>query len=187
MGTTVTTNMGLIKPDLQEKIKQDLPSYAGWASQNASNMDKIDNLFRATTHTYTPTWIGSTGNPTLGAGGFVEGKYIRLFPRMVVCFIRIYTGGAGFATGSGTYNFTVPVAVPPELDGMQNHFACGKAVLHDDSSAATSSVFNIIYGVASDVLFFNLPTNDVWTATNPITLAQQDRLSGYFMYPTSAL
>lgn len=185
MGTTVTTHLSLIKPDLDEKIKQDLPTYAGWASQNATNCDAIDALFRKSTATWTPTWTASV-NPTLGTGGLIEGKYIRLFPRMVIGFFRIYTGGAGFATGTGAYSISAPVAIDSALAAFNNEITVGKACFYDDSSAATSSAFQVVYSTVGSNIFLRQPANDIWSATSPVTLAQQDRVSGYFMYPTSA-
>src|SRR4051812_18444787 len=116
MGKTITSNLSLIKPDLNESIKQALPTFDGWASENGTNCDTIDSLFRHTTHTYTPVWTTDTGpNPTLGAGGFIEGKYIRLYPKMVIGYIRISVGGAGFAAGTGLYRLTPPCTLAAEL------------------------------------------------------------------------
>jgi hypothetical protein len=187
MGTTVTTNLGLIKPDGNESIQEELPTFPGWAAQNALNCDKIDSLFRHTTHNYTPTWTTDTGsNPTLGASGAIDGKYLRLWPRMVFAYFRIYTGGAGFLTGTGIYRLTLPVAMAPEIIAMNTESALGKAYLHDDSSAATSTVCVVMYNHANNVLEFRRSDGSYWNNTTPFTLAQQDRLSGYIMYPTSA-
>lgn len=184
MGTTVTSNHGLIKPDQAEEIRKNLPTFPGWAEQNKLNCDKLDALFRATTHTWTPAWTASS-NPTLGAGGFIEGKYIRIYPRMVVGYFRIYTGGAGFATGSGGYRISVPVPIAAELAGFLQEVPIGRAGFYDDSAAATSSMFTVMYSISGGTMFMKLPLNDSWTDSNPVVLAQQDRLTGYFMYPTS--
>lgn len=185
MGTTVTSNLALIKPDTSEKIQEALPTYAGWATQNGANCDTIDALFRCSTHTWTPTWT-ATANPTLGATGFVEGKYLRVHPRLVIGFVRIYTGGAGFATGTGAYNITPPVAMDTAIDGFANEVPIGKAVWYDDSAVATSSVFNVMYSTASDLIFFRPPLGDPWSSLLPVVPAQQDRMSATFMYPTAA-
>lgn len=186
MGTTVTTNLSLIKPDVNESIQEDLPTYAGWAAQNAINCDKIDALFRTSTHTWTPTWTGSV-NPTLGAGGFLEGKYVRLFPQMVIGFFRIYTGGAGFNPGTGLYSLAAPVVIHPDLNAFSGEVTVGKAAFYDDSAAATSSAFTVHYSTLGTNLFLKQVTNDVWGAATPVALAQQDRISGYFMYPTQVV
>lgn len=186
MGTSITTNLGLIKPDGSEKIKEELPTYAGWAAQNANNMDVIDGLFRASNTTFTPTWGAATTPPTLGAGGFVEGKYLRLWPRMVIAYYRIYCGGAGFAAGSGQYSLTLPVAVPTEFNNFSDAVTVGKAILYDDSAVLTSDLLTVMWSKTGNNLFLRIPAGGTWSNTNPFTLAQQDRVSIYIMYPTSA-
>lgn len=186
MGITVTTNLGLIKPDVDEKIKEDLPTFAGWASQNEDNMDKIDSLFRASVHSYTPTW-GSNGGvaPTLGAGGSVEGKYIRLWPRMVVVFFRINTGGAGFNPGTAVYTLSLPVAIDPEFSDFTHTLPLGKMTFFDASAALTSTVMPLVYSPSAALMFARPSEGGTWSATLPVAPAQTDRYSGYFMYPTA--
>lgn len=184
MGTTITTNHGLIIPDTDEKIQEDLPTYAGWAAQNEVNCDKIDALFRLTTHTWGLTWTASV-NPTLGAGATFESKYIRLLPRLVICWFRIYVGAAGFLPGTGGYSLNIPVAMDPSIDAFQSEFPVGKAYFNDDSAAGTSSVFTVMYSTVGKNVFMRQQTNDLWSATSPVTVAQNDRLTGYFMYPTA--
>lgn len=186
MGTTVTTNLGLIKPDTAESIEANMPTFAGWASQNAANCDVVDGLFRNTQHTWSPSWTAATLNPTLGAGGFIEGKYMRIFPRMVIGYLRISLGGAGFATGTGSYSITLPVAMDASLNTMQDEFPVGKAIFYDDSAVATSSVFNVMFTPPTGLLTFRPPLGQLWSSTNPVVPAQLDRLSAMFMYPTSA-
>lgn len=184
MGTTVTTNLSLIKPDEVESIKEALPTFPGWHDQNADNCDKLDGLFRKSTHTYSPTWTADTTNPTLGSGGFVEGKYFRIHPCMVFGFIRLFTGGAGFATGSGFYRFSIPTTLHTEFAGLNVVSAIGKAYLHDDSAVATSTNLVAIYEEATNLISFRKHDGNFWRDNTPFTLAQQDRLSCYFMLPT---
>lgn len=186
MATTVTPNLALIKPDDAEKIKEDLPTFPGWAKQNELNCDTIDGLFRDDTSTYAGTWTAQSVNPTLGSGGFVETKYWRLFPRMVVGHFRIFTGGAGFAGGTGLYRISVPFAVDPQLDGFSDSFVCGHAILFDNDSVVNSQDMLVVYNVGNDVLYLRPSAGGSWNPTSPITLAQNDRISGYFMYPTQA-
>lgn len=187
MGTTVTPNLGLIKPDGDEKIKEDLPTFPGWASQNEDNCDTIDSLFKATNTTYTVNWTGSGSNPVLGAGGFTEGKYIRLFPRMVVGHFRILTGGAGFTVGSGAYRLNLPVAPDADLLTFDDSFPIGKAVLLDVDTIANNTNLVVMYQISSGLAILRPPAGNFWSPTDPITLAQNDRLSGYFIYPTSVV
>ncbi len=186
MGTTVTTNLQLIKPDINEKIKEDLPTWPGWADQNADNCDTIDALFRDDTNTYAGTWTALSVNPTLGSGGFVETKYWRLFPRMVVGHFRIFTGTAGFAAGTGLYKISVPFAVDPQLDGFNDSFVCGHAIMFDSDNVTTSQDMLVVYNVANDALYLRPSGGGSWNPTSPVTIAQSDRISGYFMYPTQA-
>lgn len=186
MGVTVTTNLSLIKPDVDESIKQNLPTFNGWSSHNSSNCDIIDALFRASSHTYTLTWTG-TSNPTLGTGGFLEGKYVRVSPRMVFGHFRMFTGGAGFAVGSGTYKFNTPSAATPaaELKTFDDNFTVGKAILLDADNVVTCQNMLVVYNIVADALFLRPSAGGTWNPTSPITIAQNDRVSGYFMYPTS--
>lgn len=187
MGTTVTTNLGLIKPDSSESIKQNLPSFAGWAAQNAINMDKIDPLFRADGITNGLTFSASGGGFTLGAGGFVTTKVMRFAPRMAMQQVVVACGGAGFAAGTGFYQLT---GFSPSIDPALNNFAAsgglplGVAVFGDFSAILTSSVFSVIYNLAGTI-FFRLPDASIWNNTNPVVLAQNDRMSCYFTYPTT--
>ena len=185
MGTTVTPNLGLIKPDQDESIKQALPTFAGWAAQNGANMDVIDGLFRASTSTWTPTWGGTTTNPTLGTSGFVEGKFLRLWPRMVIAHFRIFTGTASFTAGAGTYTLTLPVAVPPEFALFDTEVPIGKAIILDADTVANCSVMQVMYDIATGKAVMHSPGGNLFQPTNPITIAVNDRISGYMMYPTS--
>ncbi len=189
MGTTVTTNLALIKPDDNESIKSStVPFFAGWAVQNGSNCDVIDGLFRDSNHTWTPVWTTDiASNPVLGAGGLLEGKYIRLFPRMVLGYFRIFTGGAGFTPGTGLYRLSIPVAVPTEFATFSDSIPVGKAYLLDADAVATSTNLVVMYDVTNNVLFFRKHDGNAWRENTPITLAQNDRVSGYFMYPTAAV
>ncbi len=186
MGTTITTHLGLIKPDLDESIQEDLPTFPGWADQNADNCDAIDALFRKTTHNYTPTWTTDNINPTLGSGGAVDGKYMRVYPRMVFAYYRINTGAAGFASGSGIYRLSLPVAMAPEFTSMNTETAVGCAYFSDASAVGTTTVFVALYDHANNVLTFRRSDSGYWGDSGPVVLAQGDRLTGYCMYPTTA-
>lgn len=186
MGTSVTTNLGLIKPDTDEMIMADMPTFPGWASQNSDNCDKLDALFRKTTHSYTPTWTADVGNPTLGSGGAIDARYMRVFPRMVFIYFRLFTGGAGFLAGTGLYRLSLPVAMAPEIAAMNTETAIGKTYFHDNSAVSTSTVFVTMYDHANNVMNFRRHDGSYWNNTNPVTLDQNDRISGYCMYPTTA-
>lgn len=185
MGTTVTTNLGLIKPDTDESIEEALPTFPGWPAQSAINVDKVDALFRAAQSTYTLNWTADTVNPTLGSGGSTEGKFIRLWPRMVVVFFRLNVGGAGALAGTGTFRFNLPTGVAPELALTDDSVPVGKAVYLDTSAPATSSVFLACIKPSTSNFFLRPASGGEWSGTTPVGLGQNDRISGYLMYPTA--
>lgn len=108
---------------------------------------------------------------------------------MVFGYVRIYFGGAGFAAGSGGYNLSTPplAVLPGELTGFNFETAVGKGFFRDDSAPATSTAVEMMFSTLSSTFFFKLPTNDTWAATNPVATAQQDRLTAWFMYPTTSV
>lgn len=183
MGTTVTSNLGLIKPDTDESIKPDGPM-PGWADQNADNMDTIDALFRASTGTYSVTFTAATTNPTLGTGGFTEGKWVRLFPRMVIVFFRVVAGST-FTAGSGDYRINLPFAMDASLIGSDGGrtLPVGKAIFWDSNNVVASSAFLCLYDPVNNWVEFELSQGDIFASSYP--MAASDRLSGYLMYPTS--
>lgn len=187
MGTTGTFNLGLIKPDKDESIKENLPTFAGWAAQNAANCDKIDSLLRMESFTYTLNLTGASGDPIFGAGGFTEAKCYRIFPRMVIVYFRIYAGATFFTTGTGIYRLNMPPSAPmdPAVAAFGGEsLPIGKAILRDDNNSATSCLFTCLY-VAPYVLM-RATAGIVWTDAFPITFITSDRVTGYFMYPTAA-
>jgi hypothetical protein len=185
MGTTVSTNLGLIKPDEDESIKANMPTFAGWAAQNTINMDKIDALFRAATASYTLNWTADTTNPTLGAGGFTEGKYVRFMPRMVIVFFRLNVGGAGALAGTGTYRFNLPTGLAAELALTDDSVPVGKAVYLDTSAVGTSSNMLVCIKPSTSNMFLRPSQGGEWSGTTPVALGQNDKISGYLIYPTA--
>jgi hypothetical protein len=190
MGTDLTTNLALIKPDLEEKIKpQTSPFFAGWAVQNATNCDKIDAIFRSTTHTYTPGFTATTTNPTLGSGSVLAGKWVRLFPKLVLGFIRVDFGGAGFAAGSGIYELTIPTTIDSDwLASISiENIPFGRAYLRDNNSTLNSQASTVYWETTTSKLRIrNEPGGSAWGSANPFAAEQEDQCSLYFMYVTAA-
>lgn len=187
MGTTVTSNLGLIKPDLNESIKQALPTFQGWATQNQINSNKIDGLFRAAASTISLTFAASSGGWAAGAGGFTSSKVIRILPRMAICSFIVDMGNAGFTAGTGNYKLTgMNPTIDPIIDSTFG-FAVpmGIATYYDSSAVVSCSVFGVEYDVTNKNMFFRCPDGTVWSNTNPVALGTLDRISGYFIYPTT--
>ncbi len=137
------------------------------------------------TNTYSPSWTGTGGNPVLGSGGSVTGKYIRLHPGMVYGYAKINTGGSGFSAGGGTYRLTLPVAMRAEIDSFPVNPAIGKSYFLDASAALTSTDMTVLYDPGVGRMFFRRQDGDSWTATAPVVPAQGDKMVVYFAYPTS--
>jgi hypothetical protein len=186
MGTTLTTHLSLIMPDADEKIEEDLPTYAGWATQNANNMNTIDSLFRFTTATYTPTVtpIGG-GTFAVGTGGSITGKYMRVGPAMIYGQVIINCGTTGFTAGTSDYRISVPLAFASALTTLQDTVPVGKGVYYDQSAVATCMALTSFYHVSSGTFTLRTPAGAAVGATSPVTVAQQDRIGFNFLYPTS--
>lgn len=188
MGTTTTPNLGLIKPDINESIRENLPISAGWPSQNGSNCDKIDLLFRKPEATYTPTLTATTTNPNIGSTGVIQAKYVRFAGKTVLVFFRILCGGTGISIGSGNYFLSQPPGLPvtTELPPSISGVSLGRAVWRDPTTVANCTLFNTAYdnNLGPTHFAFILPGANYWAGTPP--LVSGGSLSGYAMYITSA-
>jgi hypothetical protein len=173
----------LIKPDLDEKIQEDLPTFPGWAEQNADNCDVIDGLFRKSEGTWTVNWTGSVSNPAVGAGGFTEGRYVWLTPHLIFGYYKINFGGAGLVAGSGVYGINLPVTPDPSLDSVGDGMPIGKGVYFDFSAVATTTNFVTVYNPDTGGVYFSPPTGGAISATSPFAAGQGDGISGYFWIP----
>jgi hypothetical protein len=188
VGITVTPNLGLIKPDINELIQDGLPTFEGWPGQNSDNMDVIDKLFRNDTASFTPGFTAGGVAVTLGSTGFQEGKLLRVFGRICVGYLRISMGTTGFVPGAGTYRINAPSVAPhfaTEFTTFFESLPIGKAILLDNDNVATSTIMTVHYDLATASIHFRGHTGLLWNPTSPITLAQGDRVSAYFMYPTT--
>jgi hypothetical protein len=184
MGTTTTPNLGLIKPDLLESIKPNGPM-PGWAAQNALNMNAIDSAFHRDDDTWNPAWTGDVSNPSLGTGGFVQGRWFRVYRKMVIAWFRIYTGSSGFSAGSGTYRLDLPFTMAAAVDAIAAGLETpiGRAYLRDDSSVIGSEIASVCYAPDTNNLFLRTESGS-WAPTAPFTITNEDRVTGYFIYPT---
>lgn len=93
----------------------------------ASMFDDYEALTNAWT-SYTPSWIGSTTNPTLG-NGIRNGAYIVTGKRFEVA-IDI-TWGSTTSAGSGIWTFGLPAGI----DMISGTRLYGSALLRDNSAA----------------------------------------------------
>lgn len=190
MTTTLTPNLGLIKPGLKEKIKPDVANgFEGWASQNADNCDTIDEVFRlevsAREGEYIPFWSASSVNPTIGSDGFIIGHYIRIWPNVVFGWVILDVGTAanGFDNGSGVYRISPP---PVDFTSIVANPQAGIAFLRDAGGPSTNSQLMEVKITSLGLTFGpNLSSfNSRWGDDIPFVLEESDRMSCYFTYFT---
>jgi len=131
------------------------------------------NSIGAVWESYTPTWTGSTTNPSVGAG-FIEGRYCRIQTLVIVSGNVI--PGAGWLTGSGTYRVSLPV------NALSTNAPIGYATLLDASAAYVSYFGPAIRQSATTAEFRIGNGSGLWSPTVPITLAQSDQMRFTFIY-----
>lgn len=185
MSTLSTPNLGLIKPDKTEPI----PNWPGQYEQNADTLDKVFRFGNPID--FTPEFKASTSDPTLGTGGYIQGKLIRLWPWLCIVKMRMYAGTAGFAGGSGSWHFTIPedvmarmaTGLPSGWPSSTSGNSCfGSALLFDNSSAQTTQTGRVQATTSGGQLRFFIVTEasasaTTVTATSPFTWTNEDKVS----------
>lgn len=182
MSTETTAALSLIKPQLDEPI----PNFD---TQNGFNMDTVDGYFGFEATSYVPVWAANgASNPSVGAGGQIFGKYLAIWPNIVIFWVRIFTGTTGFAAGDGTYNITLPPyaahASMAASSSTGSGHPIGKAILHDSSSATTSATASVIlHSTTTFMLTTEVGSgSSQWQNDDPFALAQSDRMACYGIY-----
>lgn len=140
------------------------------ASADFNNHRDALNVIGGAWPTYTPTWTGSTTDPTLGAS-LITGDY-RLLDGTGDVHINV-TIGAGFTAGSGTYRFSLPAGlVPLHINSLE---WMGGAMAFDTSASAGYKATAYLFSSTAISL---LGDSGVWGSTAaPITWATGDRIS----------
>lgn len=131
--------------------------------------DKLDGLDWSTAFTwasYTPTWAGSGGSPSVG-NGTISGAYWTLGKSAQV-FFSLTWGSTTTANSATAWTFSLPVTATR---------ASGCGMLFDSSSG---NLYPITYYAVTGTtvgIAFNNGTGNV-TATNPMTWATGDIIQG---------
>jgi hypothetical protein len=91
---------------------------------------------------YTPVWAATGGNPSLGAGGLITGRYFRT-GRMCKTFGYIACGTTGLNGGGGIYSLSLPVPyatsnIPNRRIGILQLVYSGSAALYTYSPYLSS-------------------------------------------------
>lgn len=193
MGVTFTPNIGLAKPD-------DTELAANWArfsdladDNNQIIIDKMDINVVA----YTPTFIGPTTNPNVGAGSIV-GEYYNIQGIIFGTFTCLLTDpGVASGTGTGAYGISLPFPVDGAFhtvgttlnDTPGTPSVVGEAYMTDASAVATSGTTAIDVVTVAGVSYARLITETYTTKTArffgpaiPFSLATGDAFSGNFVY-----
>lgn len=135
--------------------------------------DQIDSLTAPGWTSYTPTWAGSTTNPTIG-NSTLNFRYRRpAGADLVIVAFAVFIGST-FSAGSGNYTWTLPVTASSNWS-----IFIGAAYIFDSGAAArygatikldSTGVFSM--GLGTAVVAHNSP--QVW--------AVNDELKGTFMF-----
>jgi len=131
------------------------------------------NTIGAVWESYTPTWTGSTTNPSVGAG-FIEGRYCRL--QTLIIATGFISPGAGWQTGSGNYRVSLPVTA------LSTNAPLGYAVLMDASAGYVGYTGLAMRQSATTAEFRIGNGSGLWSPTVPITLAQSDQMRFTLIY-----
>lgn len=140
----------------------------GAAADFNNHRDALNTLGGAWS-TYAPALTASTTDPTQGASTY-SGR-CRLLGKTADIKI-MFTLGAGFAAGSGTYRFGLPSGVVPLA--VSSGEAMGVGNFFDVSTGATYA-FNVYLFGASAVGLVN--ASGVASSTVPVVPANGDRIS----------
>lgn len=131
----------------------------------------------ATWTAYTPTWTGSSSNPSIG-NGVIEGRYTEI-NNLIVYKVRV---GMGSTTtyGSGRYDFSLPVN---HANSTAFNTAFGSAWFND-SSLATAYVGVTVAGPSASTVTFRIPAGGFGDVTNtaPFTFANSDSINFIAIY-----
>lgn len=87
---------------------------------------------------YSPTWVGSITNPSIGNGS-VTGRYVAI-GATIMGEIRVLAGTTGFSRGSGVYYLSLPT---PGV--FENYQPVGQVVIRDEGPGVTyfgTALFN---------------------------------------------
>lgn len=135
---------------------------------------QLNNLLTPGWTAYTPSWTGSTSNPSVNNGSLV-GRYRRVTGAdLVVVEVRL-TVGSTTSFGSGTYWMTVPVT--PSATATLN--AVGAAYTLDSGTLDKAAV--VVFEDNTKVKFVSA-TAGVFTPTIPQTFANGDQIRWSIAY-----
>lgn len=193
MAVSFTPNIGLAKPDKTELGLEWARNTKLAEDNNLIIVDKMDVNFLS----YTPTFVGPTTNPNVGAGS-ISGEYFEIAGYIFGSFVvRILTPGFADGTGVGSYGIKLPTLVDTafhtvgtNLDDTVGALSCiGEGYLRDSSANNTTGTLaldvvqfggNAYARMITDAIVGK--TSRTFSPGSPFSLADSDRFSGSFFY-----
>jgi hypothetical protein len=120
---------------------------------------------------YTPTWTGSGGNPTIG-DGTLQGYYKALDSSTYLVQISLVLGSTT-NIGSGTYSFALPAtaAAAPGRQVFAGYFLDAGTAFYVASGQIVASTATVALVVIADS-----GGTRIWTSGNPNVLGATDEL-----------
>lgn len=192
MAVTFTTNIGLAKPSESELAKE-------WATATQladDNNTLIETKSNLVFTSYTPTIIGSTTNPNVGAGS-ISGEYFEhegfIWGSFAVLFL---SPGISGGSGTGAYGISLPFPVDPayhvvgtSLSDQPGLITCiGSGCIIDNTVAnggtvALDTVTIAGVGYARMITETFAAKTAAWVnVSNPVLPDTNDRWSASFFY-----
>lgn len=143
---------------------------------NASANIALTQLAAAAWTTFTPTLTGAGGNPTMGAGATVEGRYVKV-GRNITARVAIIFGTTP-ANPTGLWQIALPEVA------QANTRIAGTGFVYDDSPGTTYMVGARMVSTSLVNLFYH--GGDRFTGTTPFTVAVNDAIHLILDYETAA-
>lgn len=153
-----------------------IPAFSAGEVPTATKLQNLNDIMLALSsawNTYTPVLTGAGGNPTLGTGSVVYGKYLRV-GKLVLYQASIKFGTSGSSPGGGVYSVSLPIAaVSPStpvvfgtaliIDASTGTRGAGAAAIGASSSQAYIEINNQSVSVSASVPW-------AWAASDEIRI-----------------
>jgi hypothetical protein len=193
MAVNITPNIGLLKPTESELAL----NWARIVELADDNNDIVTDKMDINVITYTPTLVGPTTNPNIGAG-FNLGEYYEIQGFIFGAFnIQFTNPGIVVGTGTGAYGIALPTLVDNSFhfvgtafNNAPGPYAClGEGYLNDASSVSGSGSIALDVVRVGGVDYVRMMSEAYagktveWYGPNvPFAVADGDQFVGQFFY-----
>lgn len=157
-------------PNLGEDLARDVEATVAGLDSD------LQSLTAQPRGTYTPTITATGGNPTQGADGFRNGRWIRISRYVIRAKIDIYISGAGSSLGGTSWRVSTPFPADTadwHTAGVLN--AASDAVGNFQTYSATSSDAHsgaVLLSDVSELIFYRSGSTSSLGGTNFTTSAR---------------